>query len=286
MFHVARYLRLALPVKLIDSEKSALAALPDLLAANEIGIDAEGCNLSRWGKLSLLQLRTAEAVYVCDALVPGVVHALKPALGAPHILKIAHDCREDSSALYHQFGVSLAPIFDTQVAYLSKLCQEKNELFSVSLRALQANLLDKKDQISMTKEMTEDSQLWLYRPIASNLVKYAMADVLDLLELRSFLSPYRTFPFYLKTIQAYSDYRFLNQHVRKPLDLEKRGLRLKAMLAAQSPNGSLVFKLNCGKCGIVSGASETADFQGVVIGDIVDCYVTRAENSNIFISRF
>ena len=30
-----------------------------------------------------------------------------------------HDCREDSSALYHQHGIGLRGIFDTQVAHAS-----------------------------------------------------------------------------------------------------------------------------------------------------------------------
>jgi hypothetical protein len=67
------------------------------------------------------------------------------------------------------------------------------------------------------------------------------------------------------------------------MDLEKRGLRVKAMLAANSPTG-LVFKLNCGRCGIVSGASETADFVGVNLGEVVDCFVTHSSES-IFIRR-
>lgn len=270
-------------MRLVDSEKSAVAALPDLLSSSEIGIDAEGCNLSRWGKLSVLQLRTESAIYICDALIPGVIRALQPVLEAPHILKIAHDCREDSSALYHQFGVSLAPIFDTQVAYLAKLSSDNIEPFSVSLRALQAELLNKADLLSMNREMTEDPQLWLYRPVSSNLVKYAIADVADLLALKQALAPAATSPVYTKCVQWYTDYRLLNQHVRKPVDLEKRGLRLKAMLAANSPAG-LLFKINCGRCGIVSGASETADFAGVTLGEVVDCYVTHWSES-VFIRR-
>jgi len=31
-----------------------------------------------------------------------------------NVLKIVHDCRHDSKALWHQYGCYLNPIFDTQ----------------------------------------------------------------------------------------------------------------------------------------------------------------------------
>lgn len=53
-----------------------------------------------------------------DACRPGVVQSLAPLLSDPSVLKVFHDCREDSSALYHQHGVSLDCVFDTQATML------------------------------------------------------------------------------------------------------------------------------------------------------------------------
>ncbi|KAL6073289.1 piRNA biogenesis protein EXD1-like [Balamuthia mandrillaris] len=62
---------------------------------------------------------------------------LKALLEDEHILKVFHDCRGDSDALFHQFQVALHPVFDTQVAYaVAKRQQFSQTPIPVSLNTL------------------------------------------------------------------------------------------------------------------------------------------------------
>lgn len=87
-----------------------------------------------------LGFRKEVKVFLFDALVPGVIEALRPLLEAHHIVKVAHDCREDLSALHHQFGIAVAPVFDTQLAQLmqdtdAQLGQLREQVFSLPTSA-------------------------------------------------------------------------------------------------------------------------------------------------------
>jgi ribonuclease D len=56
---------------------------------------------------------------------------LKPVLENPSIVKVFHDARQAADALYHQFGIRLANIFDTQV----RVC-ECNDKFIYDVTAV------------------------------------------------------------------------------------------------------------------------------------------------------
>ena len=85
-----------------------------------LALDCEGVNLGRLGTLSLIQIGTGNGdIFLFDVLrcspESEVVQWLKPILENESVIKIMHDCRKDSDALYHLLGISLACVHDTQV---------------------------------------------------------------------------------------------------------------------------------------------------------------------------
>lgn len=84
-----------------------------------VGVGAAGMNICRHGKLCWLQIATKCQVYLFDILQLGMRafrNGLKLILENRSILKVIHDCRCMSDCLFHQYGVSLNNVFDTQVA--------------------------------------------------------------------------------------------------------------------------------------------------------------------------
>ncbi|KAK2551132.1 piRNA biogenesis protein EXD1 [Acropora cervicornis] len=79
-----------------------------------IGVVCEGINLGRYGKLCWLVV-----IYLFDILTLGAAcfdEGLQNILESGDILKVIHDCRQVSDALFHQYRVRLVNVFDTQVA--------------------------------------------------------------------------------------------------------------------------------------------------------------------------
>jgi hypothetical protein len=48
------------------------------------------------------------------------------------ITKVIHDCRQDSDALFHQLGIRLENVFDTQASYMELLRTRKEQARSAS----------------------------------------------------------------------------------------------------------------------------------------------------------
>ena len=111
----------ARPSVLVTTLAQCEATLPTLRRSASLGVDCEGEQLSRAGRLCLLQISGEDgSLYLFDVLAPdggAIVRALAPLLESLDVLKVLHDCRRDAEALLHQHGVRLANVFDTQAAY-------------------------------------------------------------------------------------------------------------------------------------------------------------------------
>jgi len=108
----------AIPV-IISSEAEAEAICQRALTMKAIGIDCEGSNLSRKGRIYLVQICLGREVYLfdleCLEIASKIASHLQKVLENPSVVKVMHDCRMDSDALYHQFNIKLQNVFDTQV---------------------------------------------------------------------------------------------------------------------------------------------------------------------------
>lgn len=97
-----------------------------------------------------------------------------------------HDCRNDSVNLYSQFNITLKTVFDTQAAHAVLTYQETNrpvyKAKSVALNALcecyGAPVNPMKDQLKNIYR--RDQKYWSRRPLTREMILYASADVLSL----------------------------------------------------------------------------------------------------------
>lgn len=84
-----------------------------------ISLDCEGINLGIKGELTLIEIGTVRGeAFIFDVLTcPDIITegGLKALLENDKVIKVIHDCRNDSVNLYSQFKVLLRNVFDTQV---------------------------------------------------------------------------------------------------------------------------------------------------------------------------
>jgi exonuclease 3'-5' domain-containing protein 1 len=127
---------------LVITDKEALGAAVQCIAQHStIAIDCEGCNLSRTGRLCLVQVSLPPpktCVYLFDlvSMDSDTLEALKQSLGTiledRNVTKVIHDCRQDSDALFHQLGIRLDGVFDTQASYVALVKVLKAQACSTS----------------------------------------------------------------------------------------------------------------------------------------------------------
>ncbi|XP_057259980.1 piRNA biogenesis protein EXD1 isoform X3 [Pezoporus wallicus] len=82
-----------------------------------VSIAGEGVNLCRYGKLSWLEIASKSCIFLFDIFLLGpqaFKNGLQMLLEDKNILKVMHDCRWISDCLFHQYGVLLFNVFDTQ----------------------------------------------------------------------------------------------------------------------------------------------------------------------------
>lgn len=274
---------------LIDSQSKAQECLPELLGARLLGVDCEGVALGRWGRLCLCQIATTERVYLFDTLREGIVDTIRPVLESGSVVKVMHDCREDASALLSQFDVTLTNVFDSQVAHTMLLEQRTARPFQISLNELLKTTLqlENEEQVPLGEKMREDPNVWFYRPLREDLMQYAVQDVRYLPLLHRHLCDSLGDPGGVGTLmrsQQYVDYARMNHHLGSPKAVEKRGLRLQAMLATRT-EAALYFKLNLGahRQGAVSRPDAISRLKGAQFGDIIDCWVSAWNSGgNVF----
>ncbi|CEM09985.1 unnamed protein product [Vitrella brassicaformis CCMP3155] len=313
-----------------DAEECCREVDDHLRGCDRVAMDCEGVMLGRFGRLCLVQLSTRERILVCDALKTGVVEALKPILSDPNIIKVCHDCREDSSALYHQHGVLLRSVFDTQVAYRLHLQRTRTDqgkgmaegsspydehggsdssayAFDAPLAVPLKAFLDISTPPSreMKQRMSDDPTLWFRRPLGADLLRYAMEGVRHLIPLMDAMTRKGSsaaatggaggggsdaqidVDSVLSASQRYVDYRVLNSGFDRPADIATRGTNVQGVLVSRVPS-KLLFKLNCGRQGVVSTLSAIKRFRDVQIGEVADCVVSNVsvDGNYVYLDRF
>lgn len=255
-----------------------------------VGIDCEGVRLGRFGRLSLMQIALShEEVALVDARVQGTIEALEPLLVDHNLVKVMHDCREDSSALFHQFGgIRMRGVFDTQTAgIIVQKLRNSLPLHQPGYTDLVREFFPHEqipDDTSIKNKMSEDAELWHKRPLTRDLVDYAVLGVQYLVPLqRKFLAEclVGVNAFRLsEACNAWVEYCDLNSHLDRPADVEKIGFPLKGMVAAINDRG-VYFKLNIGRTGVCCTPSALKrmlhgayNFQPVQVGDTVELSVS------------
>jgi exonuclease 3'-5' domain-containing protein 1 len=265
-----------------------------------IAVDCEGVRLGRFGKLSLMQIATGEELVLVDAIDKSAVNALGPILTSSSIKKVMHDCREDSSALFHQHGIKLGNVFDTQVANLIIQRESKEFLHQKAYTDLLHQYLgvESNENAEIKARMIEDPLLWHKRPLSMELVKYALHGVEHLLHLSASLSkalgvvgvPEEEV---FDASKLWTEYSGLNREIQSPQQAWKIGTPLLGMVAAINAKG-VYFKLNLSFTGVCCTPSAlkrmlkgTACLPPVQVGDTVELAVSGAsvDGKIIYVDR-
>jgi hypothetical protein len=234
-----------------------------------------------------MQIAISENTFaLIDAIPDGVVKALEPVLSSREIVKTMHDCREDSAALFHQFGIKLECVADTQVSNLLIQRQTKIPLHQLAYSDLLHRYLGQpmRESTDMKQKMLDDPFLWHRRPLPGELVKYALHGV-------EFLKPlFERMQAELEILNVskadvmdasskWMEYRELNANLGTK-EVEKIGAPLLGMVASINDRG-VYFKLNLARTGVCTTPSAlkrmlngSGGFPPVQVGDIVELAVS------------
>lgn len=178
-------------VKVVSKVKECEGVVSRLSQCPVLALDAEGVNLGPRGPLTLLQLATAAGeVFLFDVQsTPQLFDEgkLKDILESQTIVKVVHDCRNDSAALFYQFGIRLQNVFDTQAAHATLQQQDQgkpvHKVKNVSLGTL-CGLYGgppnpRREQVKSLYR--RDQKFWSRRPLSEDMVFHAAFDVFCLL---------------------------------------------------------------------------------------------------------
>lgn len=196
---------------------TALHALVRRLASERLlCIDCEGADLSKgsWrdghviedpavplhGQVCLLQVGTqsgeAFAIDIYELGAAAFDFGLRDLLEDARITKVVHDFRQDQDALWHQFGVHVKGLFDCQIAdvLLRRLQGHRTGYVSGSAKLIANHgielvsipgygVITQEQKLKIHERFSQDRHLWARRPLPSEMVQYAKADVLPLAKL-------------------------------------------------------------------------------------------------------
>ncbi|CAC5418142.1 EXD1 [Mytilus coruscus] len=176
----------------IDTNKHNIATL---------GLDVEAVELgsSRKGVVSVVQIKIQdEPPYIID--IYGSKIDLKATLfndimKSEEIEKVIHDPRNDSSMLYETYKTEMRNVFDPQSFQMTVENKSSQTLTTRRLQSQRKSLdfiyekyvgrfPNKTLKDDMKKQMSEDQNLWLRRPLTREMAMYAALDVETLLPIR------------------------------------------------------------------------------------------------------
>ncbi|KAM6392454.1 piRNA biogenesis protein EXD1 isoform 1-T1 [Pluvialis apricaria] len=163
-----------------------------------VSIAGEGVNLCRHGKLSWLEIATKSHIFLFDIFLLGpqaFKNGLQMVLEDKNVLKVMHDCRWISDCLFHQYGVLLFNVFDTQVADALQFSMATGGFLPHRVCTLQECLMQhlkipsKWDAIMKSRQQmaSENPDMWFLRPFPASLLKALALKAVYLLQLHSSL---------------------------------------------------------------------------------------------------
>ena len=166
-----------------------------LLTANEhllLAFDVEGVCLSRTGQATLIAIgihdRERVRVFLFDLLDETTefftkqMSILKCYLEDASVIKIVHDCRQDSDSLNEFFNIRVAGVFDTSIynMLITGSAARDNLNHTLANYGCEINRGRNKPQ----NFYLENPTYWGSRPLSADQMTCASADVSSLFELR------------------------------------------------------------------------------------------------------
>jgi len=180
-------------IQFISSNTEAKKVLSEILSESTpfkkiVGVDCEAIGeMSRFGKLSLIQICYKSKAYVFDMTQLSQIEELNQITASKEIVKILHDGNEDCSLLLNSKVVrEINNIFDTQIAqrifFESTEKTRTSKESTISLKDLLKKYfeVDKDTNNEVKSLMNSDKAVWSTRPLSESMLKYAVEDVLYL----------------------------------------------------------------------------------------------------------
>ena len=184
-------------VSAVDTESGTqfISAIDELMRQAEVSstsppirvaIDCEGVDLSRIGSVEIVSFCfPTKDVYLVDFGVVPVTEShqmirshVKRLLECSSIIKVIHDCRKDSDALYHLHGITMKNVHDTSCFHHVITGQEETGLNDV----LQYNVI-RTNESRDSHIYRNDPSFWARRPLSRNMIEWASSDVDKLVQL-------------------------------------------------------------------------------------------------------
>lgn len=147
-----------------------------------VAFDCEGVNLSRIGTVELISIcfssLTVFLVDVGGTPDPTIIEQVKRLFESDKIIKIIHDCRMDSDALFHRHGITLTNVHDTSCFHHVISRQEDKSLNDV----LEYNRIATNEHRDKSIYKTNPN-FWAVRPLTPTMIDWATSDVDKLFRL-------------------------------------------------------------------------------------------------------
>ncbi len=157
----------------LDSAASSIGRSP------AIALDTESNSFYHYPEqLCLLQIATSDKAYVIDTIALPGISVLRDTLAEVSIVKVIHGADYDLRTLDRHYRYNIRNIFDTSIA--ARFVGIQHFGLADSLKEVLG--------VTITKSKRLQLMDWGRRPLTSESLDYAVADVAHLLELRRRLS--------------------------------------------------------------------------------------------------
>jgi exonuclease 3'-5' domain-containing protein 1 len=152
------------------------------IVPERVAFDCEGCQLSRLGSVEVVSICfSSMQTFLVDLggePNPQVVQAVKALLEDAKVIKIIHDCRMDSDALFHLHGIKLNNVHDTSCFH--------NEITGEYLKSLNYVLSRNGVRFNIVRANNVykiDPDFWKTRPLTKMMIDWASSDVAKLFDV-------------------------------------------------------------------------------------------------------
>jgi ribonuclease D len=167
-----------LPVEIVTQPRQLDVAVKTMLGSSCIVLDTESNSFHHYPEqLCLIQIATRQTVYIVDTILLENPNALKTVLANESIQKVVHGADYDIRSLDRHYGLHIRNLYDTNIA--ARFCG----MARVGLAALITELLG----VTITKSERLQRSDWGRRPLSSEALDYAAADVRYLFTLKEVL---------------------------------------------------------------------------------------------------
>lgn len=188
-----------MPTRFVDTKDGLAEVVAALARCDEVAFDSEGMQLGRCGPLTVATFSGIDTddIFVVDVQVLGgdqvfaeQTPSIRSILENPEVKKITFDCRNDSDALLHQFGVKLRGTVELQVLDQAVRIQNGEAPPQRNIYVVNGGVPYLKGMAEVAKRYSvQNAKIavshtrWDTRPLPESEIEYASTDVVIIKQL-------------------------------------------------------------------------------------------------------